>query len=1126
MTVLHSQREAFAQLAQNLALATNAKQAAMAILETADDIIGWDACFLLFARDGGRYYQNIVNIDTDNGERKEFPAVNGELDDKFFSSRCLKEGKFLLQFADEASTRAMGSAAFGTKRPSLSMLFAPLRKGNDHIGVISIQSYQPQIYSENDLELLQILADYCTGALERAYAEEQLRDQQRLTQEFADLGRSLARAGSPREAAEIIMESADRLFGWDASFINIYDEENDSLNRLFAKDLIDGQRQDSLSGTRRVTPGRIARRVLEEGPLLIRRPKDSTDSGGLENFGDRGRISNTLMFTPIRLGQRNVGLMSVQSYSYNAYCEDQLEQFRALGDHCAGALARCLAETMLEKNQELLQLVSSQMPAVVWSVDTKLNFTMLMGDAAKALREPPEELAGMPLLDYLPRDENSERIVTMHLRALRGESVSFETELAGRLYQCNVEPLLNDQGELIGAISISHDITARKEAEERIRRASEELEARVAERTAELTEANELLRRQIAEREKAESSHFQSLALLKATLESTADGIIVTDIAGQALNWNGTAATQWKLPDSPAQPFRTIEDIVTPHLIDEGHFAALHDSGQEKAADARPLELTTREGRTYEVFSKEQIHEGEASGRVWSFRDITLRKQAETAILQSEETYRRAIQAASGVPYKMRHDQPIYDFMGEGVIDLLGIPSKNLRRDRLIGMMVEYDILDSGVPDDIRELGKAFRRGEIPLYRVDTRVVNARGEEKWINDCSIPLKDDQTGAVIGSLGILQDITARKKAEIEARLRSESERELLERENTRLKKQLRFKELENPAAFANLITANDQMHIIFRIVESIAKTNQPVLIYGETGVGKELMAKAIHEVSGREGEFVPVNVAGLDDEMFSDTLFGHTRGAFTGAMKERRGLVESAANGTLFLDEIGDLGKNSQVKLLRLLQEREFYPLGADAPKRTNARIVVATNQDLNELIHSGDFRQDLFYRLQTHKVDIPPLRERKEDIPLLADHFLERAAEQLDKQIPTPPPQLYTLLSNYHFPGNIRELEAMMFDAVSKHQAKVLSLEVFHQRIEQERGPLNNTATPRRKSLGVSFGDTLPTLKEATESLIEEALRRTANNQSMAARMLGISQQALNRRVRNKQKAGKSNSIK
>ncbi len=340
---------------------------------------------------------------------------------------------------------------------------------------------------------------------------------------------------------------------------------------------------------------------------------------------------------------------------------------------------------------------------------------------------------------------------------------------------------------------------------------------------------------------------------------------------------------------------------------------------------------------------------------------------------------------------------------------------------------------------------------------------------------------------------------------------------LRSENRQLKEHLRSNRPEHPEVFSDIVTQDPAMYSIFHQVESIAVTGQPVLITGETGVGKEKIAEAIHQLSGRLGEFVPVNIAGLDDLMFSDTFFGHRRGAFTGADSARHGLIEQASGGTLFLDEIGDLGMESQTKLLRFLQDGEYRHLGEDAPIGSNVRIVAATNQTIESLTGSGNFRSNLYYRLETHHIHLPPLRERKGDIPLLVSHFLKRAAERLGKKIPVPPPELFTLLSTYHFPGNIRELEGMVNDAVSGHEGGVLSTEPFRRKIDE-----HTSVSPRDGALkvgAVTFSDTLsllqelPALKEIQDLVIAEALQRADGNQTIAARLLGMSKQALNNRL-------------
>jgi DNA-binding NtrC family response regulator len=317
------------------------------------------------------------------------------------------------------------------------------------------------------------------------------------------------------------------------------------------------------------------------------------------------------------------------------------------------------------------------------------------------------------------------------------------------------------------------------------------------------------------------------------------------------------------------------------------------------------------------------------------------------------------------------------------------------------------------------------------------------------------------------------------------------------------------------AFHGIVTKNRGVKAIFEYIESIAPSREPLLITGETGTGKELVARAVHDLSGCDGQFVAVNVAGLDDAMFSDTLFGHRRGAFTGADASREGLIARACGGTLFLDEIGDLEKRSQVRILRLLEEKRYYPLGSDAPVGTDARILCATHQCLPGLVLSGDMRKDLYYRLYAHHVHVPPLRSRMEDIPLLADRFLEDASTSLGKRKPTPPQELVKLLSAYDFPGNVRELRAMIFDAVTRHRSGVLSLVSFQKAIEDSRLARTIPAAEGILTAGeppFKIMDRFPTLREAADYLVAEALRRSKNNMRTAALLLGITRDALKKR--------------
>lgn len=377
-----------------------------------------------------------------------------------------------------------------------------------------------------------------------------------------------------------------------------------------------------------------------------------------------------------------------------------------------------------------------------------------------------------------------------------------------------------------------------------------------------------------------------------------------------------------------------------------------------------------------------------------------------------------------------------------------------------------------------------------------------------VNDVEAAVQSIKTGAFNYILKPVDD--ARLVTTIRGALELKDARD----ENIRLKDYLLKDKLDHPEAFANIITKSSSMRAIFKYIEAISKTSLPVLITGETGVGKELIANAIHKLSGRSGEIVSLNVAGVDDNLFSDTLFGHKKGAYTGADSERRGLIEQAELGTLFLDEIGDLGLESQVKLLRLIQDRKYFPLGSDIAKLSDTRIICATNQNIDPMKEGSTFRKDLYFRLQTHLINIPPLRERKNDISLLINFFLEKAAAQLNKKKPTPPKELYTLLSNYSFPGNVRELEGIIFDAVSVHTSGVMSLGPIREKIFRD-GNLIDESTAAEELI---FPEQLPSLKETEEALINEALKRANGNQNIAADLLGMSRRALNNRLTRKSK--------
>ncbi len=261
------------------------------------------------------------------------------------------------------------------------------------------------------------------------------------------------------------------------------------------------------------------------------------------------------------------------------------------------------------------------------------------------------------------------------------------------------------------------------------------------------------------------------------------------------------------------------------------------------------------------------------------------------------------------------------------------------------------------------------------------------------------------------------------------------------ENRRLTSEInRLKELLREGYdFENIVAKSEKMREVLEVVSRIAGTESTVYIHGESGTGKELIAKAIHLASGRKGKpFVAVNCAALPETLLESELFGHEKGAFTGAIKNTKGLFSQAHEGTIFLDEIGDMPLLTQAKLLRVIQERQFYPLGSEKPVDVDVRVIVATNKDLEDQVKQGLFREDLFYRIHVIPILLPPLRERKEDIPLLAEHFLKKFGRQMKKKVIGFAPMAIQKLMLYEWPGNVRELENTIEYALAMTQKNII----------------------------------------------------------------------------------------
>ena len=304
-------------------------------------------------------------------------------------------------------------------------------------------------------------------------------------------------------------------------------------------------------------------------------------------------------------------------------------------------------------------------------------------------------------------------------------------------------------------------------------------------------------------------------------------------------------------------------------------------------------------------------------------------------------------------------------------------------------------------------------------------------------------------------------------------------------------------------YGNVIAKSEKMQDVLALVERVAPTNSTVLLGGESGVGKDLVARAIHEHSSRSsGPFLKINSTAIPENLLESELFGYERGAFSGATSAKPGKFELANKGTLFLDEIGDVPPAIQVKLLRVIQEREFERLGGTKTLKVDVRLIAATNRDLRAALEEGTFRQDLYYRLNVVAIDIPPLREHKEDIPALASLFLRRFGQASGKDITSIAPDAVELLRQFRWPGNVRELENVLERALTFANGPVLTAADIH--LDEPR-PSGSAATA-----------VLPegmTLDQWEQEIIREALRRANGNKSQAARALGLSRNALRYRL-------------
>ncbi len=396
-----------------------------------------------------------------------------------------------------------------------------------------------------------------------------------------------------------------------------------------------------------------------------------------------------------------------------------------------------------------------------------------------------------------------------------------------------------------------------------------------------------------------------------------------------------------------------------------------------------------------------------------------------------------------------------------------------ISRQKAIGQICK-DVLRANVCETDCALRHTMQSGT-PVINKPVHIIDAQGVRKAITISTALLKDE-SGKVIGGVETFRDMS--------------------------IVEELR-KQVEKQYSCEDIISRNHKIQELFRILPQIAKSDCTILIEGETGTGKELFARALHNLSPRKSKpFVAVNCAALPESLLESELFGYKAGAFTDAREDKPGRFSLAEGGTLFLDEIGDIFPPLQVKLLRVLQEKMYEPVGATSSQKANVRIITATNKDLSKLMGKGAFRDDLYYRINVIKIFLPPLRERTEDVPLLTDHFIQKFNRIYNKNVCCFSSDAMALIMSHEFPGNIRELENIIehcFVLCRDDVIQTWHLPPFLQREISARNP--------------GIGE-CGTLKQVEKLMIEKALEQNNGNRTAAARELGINPSTLFRKLK------------
>ena len=653
-----------------------------------------------------------------------------------------------------------------------------------------------------------------------------------------------------------------------------------------------------------------------------------------------------------------------------------------------------------------------------------------------------------------------------------GRPAFYETQLPLLGKQLSVSAFALGPGQFVTVFS---DITQAKKTEAELARHRIFLEVLLGKRDLQLAEANEQIQAEVDQRLAAEVSLKESEERYRSVVEHSGAGLIIVEEDMTISMINPELEELLGYSKEEAEGRMSWPQLIHPEDLEK--MKANHSERRRAGKDV-PSEydcrVVDREGRIHHMHIKVGLlPDGRRS--IGSLIDLTDRVRAEKSLQHSQAQLSDIIDASAGHIYTVDTDCRLR-FLNKALMNSLG---RDARGEFCYQVFHHRDNPCDNCPS------KEVFQGEPINVEVKSSSMG-----KWFYTLQNPVFDDY-GRVVQKQVVAIDITDRKQAEEEMR---EKEGLLLE-ENHRLRANMKDR-----YRFGNIVGKSPAMQEVYDLVLKAAGTGANAIVTGESGTGKELVARAIHDMSPRRDmPFVPVNCGAIPEHLLESEFFGYKKGAFTGAVSDKNGFLDTADGGTLFLDEVGEIGLGMQVKLLRAVEGGGFTPVGGQRPKKPNVRIIAATNRDLEELVETGAMREDFYYRIHVIPIQLPPLRQRKEDLPLLIEHFLEKLEK--DQTVPSVTGKILEKFYRYHWPGNVRELE------------NVLSRYATLKRVDFNERPARPTAL-RTPVFNASFShESAGDLKQAVEAFEKAMIQRTLDDnrwqKAKTATLLGIHRKTL-----------------